>query len=172
MVSLSLRKMLFPTILLSGKMFYPMMVRSVINTLTHRAKTVSSNSQLLKEEEDDLKQALQKCKYPVWTLNRASIKSNRSHKDSNNIRNNPTTNINKPHKVVPYINGLSETCKNIYSKHGIQIHFKGGRTIKDLIVKPKDRDTICQKSRVIYRYKCGRVDCEEDYIWKSDRIFA
>ena len=32
------------------------------------------------------------------------------------------------------------------------MHLKGGRTIKDLIVKPKDRDTIWQKSRVIYRY--------------------
>ena len=32
----------------------------------------------------------------------------------------------------------------------------GGRTIKDLLGKPKDRDTICQESEVIYRYKCGR----------------
>ena len=39
----------------------------VINTLTHRAKTVCSNIQLLKEEEDHLKQAL-KCKYPLWAL--------------------------------------------------------------------------------------------------------
>ena len=25
---------------------------------------------------------------------------------------------------------------------------------------------------MIYRYKCGRVDCEEEYIGESDRIFA
>ena len=35
-----------------------------------------------------------------------------------------------------------------------------------------DRDTIWQKSGVIYRYKCGRVDCEEEYIGESGRIFA
>ena len=29
------------------------------------------------------------------------------------------------------------------------MHFTGGRTIKDLIVKPRDRDTIFQKSGVI-----------------------
>ena len=26
--------------------------------------------------------------------------------------------------------------------------------------------------KVIYRYKCRRVDCEEEYIWESGRIFA
>ena len=41
------------------------------------------------------------------------------------------------------------------------MYFKGGRTIMDLPVKPKDRDTFWQKSGVIYRYKCGRVDCDE-----------
>ena len=39
-------------------------------------------------------------------------------------------------------------------------------------MKPKDRDTIWQKSGLIYRYKCGRVDFEEEYIWESDRTFA
>ena len=50
---------------------------SVINILKHRAKTVCYNNQLLKEE-DHLKQALRRCKYPVWALNRASIKQKKS----------------------------------------------------------------------------------------------
>ena len=40
------------------------------------------------------------------------------------------------------------------------MYFRGGSTIKDLLVNPKDRNTIIQESGVIYRYKCGRVDCE------------
>ena len=52
------------------------------------------------------------------------------------------------------------------------MYFKGGNTIKDLLVHLKDRDTILQKSGVIYRYRCGRVDCEEDYIGESGRTFA
>ena len=51
--------------------------------------------------------------------------------------------------VVPYIKGMSESCKNICRKHGIEMHFKGGSTIKNLIVHPKDTDTILQKSGVI-----------------------
>ena len=32
------------------------------------------------------------------------------------------------------------------------MHFKGGSTKKDLLVHPKDRDTILQKSGMIYRF--------------------
>ena len=68
--------------------------------------------------------------------------------------------------------GLNESCKNTCRKHGIEMYFKGGNTIKELLVHPKDKDNILQKSGVIYRYKCGRVDCEEEYIGESGRTFA
>ena len=34
---------------------------------------------------------------------------------------------------------------------------------------PKGKDNILQKSGVIYRFRCGRVDCDEEYIGESDR---
>ena len=40
-----------------------------------------------------------------------------------------------------YTKGLSGSFKNICSKQGIQVHFKGGNTIKNLLVIPKDKDT-------------------------------
>ena len=43
---------------------------SFINTLKQSTKTVCSNNQLLKEEEDHHRQVLERCKYPVWALNR------------------------------------------------------------------------------------------------------
>ena len=48
---------------------------SVINTLKCRAKTVCSNNDLLKEEEDHLNRALKRCRYPEWAITR--IKLNR-----------------------------------------------------------------------------------------------
>ena len=47
---------------------------SVINTLRHRAKTVCSTQQLLKEEEDHLHNSLRRCKYPYGAWNRTNIK--------------------------------------------------------------------------------------------------
>ena len=143
---------------------------SVINILRHRAKTVCSNSQPLKEDGDHLNKVLRRCTYPMCTLNRVNITQNKKNKKGTSKNSN--TSIKKPYKIVPYIQGMSESCKNICRKHGAEMYFKGGSTIKDLLVHPKDKDNILQKSGVIYRYKCGRVDCNEEYIGESCRTFG
>ena len=62
--------------------------------------------------------------------------------------------------------------KNVGKKHGIQTYFKGGNTIKSLLMTPKDKDHITKKSGIIYRYKCKRVDCDDEYIGESSRTFG
>ena len=37
---------------------------------------------------------------------------------------------------------------------------------------PKDKYPILKQSGVIYRYKCDRVECDEEYIGESARTFA
>ena len=37
---------------------------------------------------------------------------------------------------------------------------------------PKDKDPIMKKSGVIYTYRCNRVDCDEEYIGESSRVFG
>ena len=37
---------------------------------------------------------------------------------------------------------------------------------------PKDKDPLMEKSGVIYRYKCGRVECDDEYIGESSRTFG
>ena len=51
------------------------------------------------------------------------------------------------------------------------MNFKGGKTITELMVTQKDKDTILQKNQLKYRYKFGRVDCKE-YIGEYGRTFA
>ena len=77
----------------------------------------------------------------------------------------------KTHIVVPYHQGLSESFKRTCRKYGIEVHLKGGHTIKDLLMAPKDKDPILKRSGFIYRYKCGRVDCDHEYIGQSARNF-
>ena len=50
---------------------------SVINTLSHRAKTVCSNPELLKQEKEHLRKALTQCKYPKWALDKVEKRLNR-----------------------------------------------------------------------------------------------
>ena len=52
------------------------------------------------------------------------------------------------------------------------MYFRGGKTIKDLLVAPKDKDSISKKSGTIYRYNCDRLECNEEYIGESARTFG
>ena len=60
----------------------------------------------------------------------------------------------------------------VCTKHGVHVYFKGGTTIKNLLMAPKDQDPIQKKSGVIYRYKCDRVECDEEYIGESSKTFG
>ena len=40
--------------------------------------------------------------------------------------------------VVPYHQGLSERVKKTCSKYGVQVHFKGGQTIKTFLMAPNE----------------------------------
>ena len=147
---------------------------SVVGTLHPRAQVICSSPELLQQEEKHLHQALTKCKYPEWALNRAKIraKANKTRRQNNNTSNNVNSISQMPYMVIPYYKGLSESLKKICGNHGVQVYFKGGNTIKNLLVAPKDQDPILKKSGVIYRYRCGRVDCNEEYIGESSRAFG
>ena len=131
------------------------------------------NQQYEKSTSNHLYRALTRCKYPAWALNRIRIKSRSQtqKKSSNNKKNTGTDNIQKPHIVVPYHGWLSESFKKVCSNHGVQVYFKGGTTIKNLMA-PKDQDPMQKRSGVIYRYKCDRVECDEEYIGESSRTFG
>ena len=87
-------------------------------------------------------------------------------------RNNSNSNINKGHITVPYNEGLSESIKNTCEKYGIQVHFKSGKSIKDELVAPKDKDQLTKKSGIIYRYNCDRLECDEEYVGETARTFG
>ena len=61
---------------------------------------------------------------------------------------------------------------NICQKYGVQVHFKRGTTLKNLLVSPKDKDTITKKSSVIYWFRCDRIDCEDECIGVSSRTLG
>ena len=122
---------------------------SVINTLHHRAKAVCSNKQLLEEEEEHLKKVLTENKYPMWALNRVKLKNKATKAQEQRRQQNTTAKVTAGNKrsymVLPYVKGLSESMKNVGRKHGIQTYFRGGNTIKSLLMTPKDKDHITPK---------------------------
>ena len=129
---------------------------SVINTLTHRAKTACTNPELLQKEMEHFRKALTNCNYPKWALNKVE-------KDLPGLPGrlmmgltarepqapSPLPMKSKP-RVIPYTQHLCKSIKKICGRYGIQTLFKGNSTIKNLLVSPKDKDPMVNKSGAIY----------------------
>ena len=121
---------------------------SVNNTLSHRAKTVCSRSELLQQEMDHLRKAFTKCKYPKWALDKVEKRLNKStSKTIDGVNNQDTTSAqavtnevkSKGHIVISFTQHLCENIKKICGRYGIQTHFKDGSTIKNLLVSSRTR---------------------------------
>ena len=94
------------------------------------------------------------------------------NKCTNNIINNmEPPDRTKEHTVMPYMQGLCESIKTICKKYGIHADFKGSRTLKDILLIPKDKKNRQQKGGIIYWDKCKRLKCDKKYIGESGRAF-
>ena len=100
------------------------------------------------------------------------IKNSTPKTSRSNNHINRSNNTNRSSITVPYNKGLRESFKNIGKKNGIQVHFKSGKTFKDELVAPKDKDHIAKKSSIIYRFKCDRLECDKEYIGETSRTFG
>ena len=154
---------------------------SVIHTFSHRAQTVCSNPELLHKDKAHLRNALTQCKYPKWALDKVERRHNRPSREVPDGANNqgttgaqPSTNEVKTrgHIVISYTQGLHESIKKICGRYGIQTHFKGSNTIRNLLVSPKDKDPVVSKSGAIYWFQCGDLSCDDEYIGETSRTFG
>ena len=44
--------------------------------------------------------------------------------------------------------------------------------MKNLLVFPKDKDTITKQRSVIYWFKCDKSECDDEYMGESSRNFG
>ena len=56
--------------------------------------------------------------------------------------------------------------------YSIQTYFKGSRTLRNILVSPKDKDPMEYKSGIIYWYRCQEMDCDDEYIEESAKTFS
>ena len=103
-------------------------------------------------------------------LNRSSRQDNDGGTNSVQPANHEVK--NKGHIVIPYTQGLCESIKKICGRYGIQTHFKGDRTIKNLLVSPKGKDPMVNLSGAIYWYQCGDLGWDDEYIGETSRTFG
>ncbi|XP_072039137.1 uncharacterized protein [Amphiura filiformis] len=105
----------------------------VIRTLYHRADTVVTNLQDREDEKAHVNNALVKCGYPKWALDKAT--DPKTHKTSDVGDKRP----NKGHVVLPYTKGTSEAIRRTFSNYGVSVFFKPTHTLGQILVSPKDK---------------------------------
>ena len=87
---------------------------SVIGTLTHRAKVVCTDPDLLQSEIDHLRRALGRCNYPNWAISKVQNKVLNNNQEDNNPETNPSNNNNNNQDATTQTrDNSSSTTQNI-----------------------------------------------------------
>ncbi|XP_072015061.1 uncharacterized protein [Amphiura filiformis] len=120
----------------------------VIRTLYHRADTVVTNLQDREDEKAHVNNALVKCGYPKWALDKAT--EPKTHKTSDVGDKRP----NKGHVVLPYIKSTSEAIRRTFSNYGVSVFFKPTRTVRQILVSPKDKTDKKDITGPVYYIPC------------------
>ena len=69
------------------------------------------------------------------------------------------------------VGGLAKASRMYVASLGSRYTLKGGKTIGNLLLAPKDRKKITLKNGVINRFKCDHVGCEGAYVGESAKTF-
>ena len=141
----------------------------VIRTLLDRSESIVTEVIDREIEELNIRQALTACGYPESTVNK--VKQQRSKpKSKPPTRKKPDSDKPKGLVVVPYVQGLSERVTRVFKKHGFSTALKPHRTLRNLLVHPKDKLDTKQKAEAIYEITCA--DCHKSYIGETGRPFG
>jgi len=72
--------------------------------------------------------------------------------------------------VIPYVGGFSEATERIFWKYGISTAVKPYKTLRNLLVHPKDKRTIGPTGECVYKIPCH--NCNSMYIGETGRSYA
>ena len=69
--------------------------------------------------------------------------------------------------ILPYVKGLTESVARVLKRHQIATAIKPMKTIRNILVHPKDKQERDEKSDFFYKIPCK--NCEQVYISETGR---
>ena len=139
----------------------------VVRTLLDRCDSIVTEQHDKDSEENNIKGALSTCGYPDWTFKKVKLEKATPKTDTKN--STADRDKSKGLVVLPYVEGLSEKVSRTFKKHGFSTALKPHRTIRSLLVHPKDKLTPLQKADAVYEIPCS--DCNKTYVGETGRLF-
>ena len=124
-----------------------------------RAENLSSSGVEWTEEEKRVTDALRGNDYPSGFIQKHTITSRR--REGVEIERPKTT------LTLPYIRGLSEAIRRVLTPLGVKLVLRPLRTLRQMLVHPKDPVPIEERKGVVYSIPC--VECSSVYIGQTGR---
>jgi hypothetical protein len=139
---------------------------SVVRTLLDRSKSLVSDQSDKIKEDQHVKTALQCCGYPDWTFRQVrnqmeSVEKKKKQQDDTSKRSLV---------VLPYVEKVSELVRRVLQKHKVTVAMRPFRTVRQLLVHPKDRQVKEETTECVYKIPCG--NCDKSYIGETGRKFG
>ncbi len=132
----------------------------VIRTLNHRANEIISDPEQVAKESAHIKGALQKCGYPDWAFRKAQRDRQRSSEAV-------STRGKSSRAKIPYVPVVAERIQAALRPFGIVTVFKPGNTLRDKLVKVKDKMPREKQSNLVYGIPCGGTGCRDTYVGET-----
>jgi hypothetical protein len=132
--------------------------RGVVKCLFDRAEKLITSKEDIESEQQHLSNILGYNGYPKTFINNSTVKRDNDMKSKERD--------NEIFVVIPYTKGLSGDIRRICRSYGVKVVFKSGPTMRDRLVKVKDRLCIEKQSSVVYKIPCS---CGKFYIGKTVR---
>ncbi|XP_076748497.1 uncharacterized protein LOC112431314 isoform X3 [Maylandia zebra] len=68
--------------------------------------------------------------------------------------------------VIPYVAGVSEKLRRVFSKYDIPVYFRPSNTLRQKLVHPKDKTPKHKLNNVVYAVQCSE-ECPDFYIGET-----
>ncbi|XP_072039459.1 uncharacterized protein [Amphiura filiformis] len=139
----------------------------VVRTLLDRKDKIVTEQEDKKNEEDHIKKALNTCGYPNWAIEKVKKEKEQPKKKnaSKTVEDKTRANV-----TLPYIEGVTERVQRILRTHNIASSVKPHTSLRRLLVHPKDKVDMDDKTGVIYEIPCH--NCPKTYVGETGRRFG
>ena len=137
----------------------------MVRTLLDRSDALCTEQEDRDQEVNHIKKALRQCGYPSWTFSK--VQTQRSISKTTKRKPEKSTSSTRGMVCLPYVAGLSESFARIFRKHGVHTAMRPAGTLRQALVKPKDKLDTMDIPNCVYRIPC--MSCPKAYVGESGR---
>lgn len=140
----------------------------VVRTLLDRCESVVTEEEDKVAEQKIIKEALAGCGYPQWSVEKVEkAMKDREAKGKRRKNKKEEGERSKGMVILPYVRGLSEKVERILKKRQISTAFRPHKTLRNILVHPKDKN---EPREGVYTIDC--MGCNKKYVGETKRRLA